>query len=136
MGQTEVVRFLVARGANLELRDPKFNSTAFGWAMEFNQGETMSAIRELGYRLDIWEAAGFGDLDRLEELTSGDPSLLNAIRWGTPLSCACVANQLETVRWLLSRGADPKIANREGKLPLDLARERNFGAIAELIRGI
>ena len=58
--------------------------------------------------LDVFEAASFGDLDRLVTLLAEDPSLA-AARSGdgfTPLHLAAFFGKHEATRLLLSRGAD------------------------------
>jgi ankyrin repeat protein len=58
--------------------------------------------------LDVFEAASFGDLDRLTELLTFDPAL--AISYAadgfTPLHLAAFFGRPEAVRFLLDRGAD------------------------------
>jgi uncharacterized protein len=58
--------------------------------------------------LDVFEAASFGDLDRLTELLMFDPAL--AISYSadgfTPLHLAAFFGRPEAVRFLLDRGAD------------------------------
>jgi ankyrin repeat protein len=132
-GKDEMVRFLVARGADLGRRDPKFAGTAFGWAREFGHQSTLSVLRELGYAPDIWEAASTGDAERLTELLDSDPSRLEAQKWGTPLCEACAWGQENTARLLLERGARIDVTTRDGKLPIELARDQGLDAIVSLI---
>lgn len=59
--------------------------------------------------LDVFEAAAFGDLDRLISLLQGDPTLV-AARAGdgfTALHLAAFFGQAEAAVLLLARGADP-----------------------------
>lgn len=53
----------------------------------------------------------------------------------TLLHGAVVSGDLEEVRRLLDAGADPRIANRDGKTPLQAAALLGFTHIEELLRG-
>ncbi|KAM6516415.1 hypothetical protein FALCPG4_014598 [Fusarium falciforme] len=46
---------------------------------------------------------------------------------GTALHCAVETGNMDKVEFLVGRGADPNVKNKEGKSPLDLAREKGFG---------
>jgi ankyrin repeat protein len=47
---------------------------------------------------------------------------------------AIMFNRPDMVEWLLARGADPTLRNREGKTPLKAALDRKKPEIAELLR--
>lgn len=51
----------------------------------------------------------------------------------TPLMLATLAGQVETVRSLLGRGANPNIADNDGKTPLQVAKAGNFEEITQLL---
>ncbi len=68
---------------------------------------------------DIWTAAYVGNLGRVRQLLDTDPSLVNRMgedRSGTPLVHAAGRGQVEVVRLLLERGADPNLPE-EGNAP-------------------
>jgi len=68
----------------------------------------VAAVRAHVDELDVFEAAAFGDLDRLSEILSEAPELVDA-RSGdgfTPLHLAAFFGQTDAVRLLLARGAD------------------------------
>lgn len=50
---------------------------------------------------------------------------------GTPLHTAAFTGDAEVVELLLARGADPRIAGKDGKTAIDIARQRGHAALAE-----
>ena len=67
----------------------------------------IEAVRPHVERLNVFEAATFGDLDRLTELLAEDPELVDAVSGDgfTPLHLAAFFGQADAVRLLLARGA-------------------------------
>jgi hypothetical protein len=54
--------------------------------------------------------------------------------WNTPLHLAIKRNGFEVVKFLLAQGADTKIANGDGKTPLNLAEEYNHVEIIDELK--
>jgi ankyrin repeat protein len=81
-------------------------------------------LRKRGAYCDICTAAHIGDLDRVKELLTDDPSIANRVSdyvtyyacSGTPLNNAAGAGHLEITKLLLEHGADPNLPE-EGIAP-------------------
>ncbi|KAJ4486018.1 ankyrin repeat-containing domain protein [Lentinula aciculospora] len=77
-----------------------------------------------------------GDLNKLETLVSLDSEVdINALdEFGyTPLHLACDRGSVETVRFLLSKGADTSIKDPDEMTPLQLAQTAGHEGIVELL---
>lgn len=89
--------------------------------------------------LDIWDAAATGDLNYLRQLLSeypGDVNLTDS-QYRTPLMRAASNNHSEVVAFLLSKGADASIADREsGWTALHHALDRGCLVAASLLLAI
>jgi uncharacterized protein len=72
----------------------------------------VDAVRRHVEQLNVFEAAAFGDLDRLSELVGTDPELLDAVSGDgfTPLHLAAFFGQADAARLLLARGAACDVA--------------------------
>jgi uncharacterized protein len=77
--------------------------------------------------LNVFEAAAFGRLERLDELLSARPELVNAFSSDgfTPLHLACFSGGPEATRLLVERGADLEALARSS-----FARVRPLGTAA------
>jgi ankyrin repeat protein len=86
--------------------------------------EVLAHLRARGSYCDICTAAYIGDIERVRELLDEDPSLANRpsdyVTYypcsGTPLRNAASGGQVEIVKLLLARGADPNLPE-EGIAP-------------------
>ena len=76
----------------------------------------MGQLIALGAYYDICTASQLGDLERVRELVSHQPELVNQIPpssgyyKGVPLRCAAKAGRMPVVKFLLEKGANPNIA--------------------------
>ena len=82
--------------------------------------------------------AKFGDVPDVEKILKRNPTAINMQddEGMTPLAGAVVQEQVDVVRFLLDKGADPNIPNKHGLTPLEHAcgREKTNGlALAKLL---
>jgi len=87
---------------------------------------------------EIIKAAKNGQVNRLKELLTGDPGLINARDkdGSTPLHCATWKGQEDVVALLLNAGADVNAHNENdhwGTTPLHAAAHANQAAIAQML---
>lgn len=106
-GDVERVRSLLAADPALATaRDAQGVSALMRARYRFDRG-LIEAVRACVPELDVFEAATFGDLDRLTTVLEADPSAV-AARSGdgfTALHFAAFSGQADTVTLLLTRGA-------------------------------
>lgn len=89
-----------------------------------------------GMATDVWElfcACITGDLTAVEQLIAQDPSLVRShYGYRTPLYFAVRENQIEVVRFLLDRGADPLGLAVNDSL-LQITRDRGYTPLEKLL---
>ena len=142
-GDVARLRWLIARGARLELKDWK-GRTALYWASRKGRVETVRELLLRGAVVDA--AANDGDtplfaasqnnhLEVVRELLARGAAVDAARNDGwTPLLMASQEGHLEVVRELLARGASPSTTANSGATALSLATARGHAAVATLIR--
>ncbi|CAM9089781.1 unnamed protein product [Chrysoparadoxa australica] len=116
-GHVEVVRSLIAAGADLSAKDKAYGSTPLMWACG---GGHFSVIKYL-----------------VEESANAPAMLLerNSSQW-TPLMICCDGGHLEVVRFLVNRGARVDDFNADAETALDLAIESGTHAVEKYLRSI
>lgn len=136
--QLDVIDELLARGADInaprqdgarpvQLTNGDYNYR--GWRdvpqdWPVTPAHVLSHLRARGAYVDICTACHMGDLGRVKELLDHDPTLANRVSEyvtyypgsGAPLKNAAAAGQIEIVKLLLERGADPNLPE-EGIAP-------------------
>lgn len=151
-GDLEMVKRLVAKGADISNRDNPFNSTPLSWAQHNKQQEVFDWLRA-HCAIDLHDAACFDLREHVEARLYEDPASVNRQidQWDvpqcTPLHWAVwlriedidglhahdETRREELVRLLLQKGADPNIVAGNGLTALDMADACGATRIAALL---
>jgi uncharacterized protein len=77
-------------------------------ALYYGQNDLAAELAAARDELDVFEAAAFGDVDRLRRILDSDSSQANAFAQDgfQPLGLACFLGRLDAARLLVGRGAD------------------------------
>ncbi len=149
-GDLDALNALIAQHS-INLNHLIFNKSMVAWAASQNH---FHIVRDLITRgadpnLDSWR----GQRTALHWAAWGMKASLENVRWlvehganvnaltaydGTVLHAAVMWEQVEIVRYLLAQGADPSLADADGRTPLDHARahKRPGAAIKAIIRAL
>jgi uncharacterized protein len=124
-GAIRVATLLVSWGAEIDPADSCHDATPLWWAV---WGRRQAIIDLLSpYSRDIWALTFTGNIKRLRELFSTEPSLAKIVGGETtPLMWLPPDNAraVEIVELFLSLGADPSVRDKDGLTAADRARKR------------
>ena len=111
-GRTEVVTFLLSKGADLHFSAPGIGFNALTGAVSESHAEVVKILVKAGANVNY--------------MYEGEEAavLVTAAANGNP----------EIVKTLLDAGADPNIRTKDGKTPLAMAVEKGKSEIAEMLR--
>lgn len=137
-GAIDVVKLLVAHGADIDRPTTQAGGGALGFAAHFNRRDIAALLAPLSR--DIPELIYLGMRDRVRELLAADPKLANAVhpRAGiTPLFCLPDDEDqaAEMTALLLAHGADPTFKDKQGLTAEGAARRRGLIDAADLMAG-
>jgi ankyrin repeat protein len=142
----EIVELLLERGGSLEVREPFYDGTPIGWAAFFDHVEMRDFLLNKE-RISIFDALEFDRLDRIADILSRDPEALERPfakcltreakpeDWQTPLIRMVSQGKAEAVRVLLAHGADVAARHPDGRSTTEVAQEKGFQEIAQLLEG-
>jgi len=133
-----IVEYLISKGAELEIGDGS-ESTPLFLAAENGSVEVIKILISKGANVNhqsavttpLVAAAESGHLKTVEFLLDNKANIQGTgkLRTATALHVAAMNDELEIVKLLLSRGADPKIKDDDGRLPIDLAKKDEIKAL-------
>jgi ankyrin repeat protein len=144
-GNEEMVRLLINRGASLTLREPWYDGTAIEWAEFFDHTRLRDMLLNEG-AICLFDALDHNRLDRVPEILARDPAALNRPfaecisrqpkpeDQQTPLARMVDRGRTEAVRVLLDHGADTSARHFDGRSLLQLAADKGFAEIANLLK--
>ena len=138
MGDLDIVKRLVAKGADVSNRDNPFMTTPLGWAHHGSQTAVFEWLRE-NCPIDIHDAVQYGMRDHVEARLREHPSSVNLQRDHaelprcTPLHCAAFSNRADLAALLLERGGDPNLLAGNGWTALDVADLEGAAAVSTLL---
>jgi len=134
-GWLDVAELLVEHGADVTIRDPHHGSTPIGWAAHSGRDDVLEYLLLDESSVDLLDAFELGEVELFAKLLGdGDPDAdLGPGGRGVLLRAAAFRGHVEMVELLLERGADPTLANPDGKRALDWAREHGHDEVARLL---
>jgi ankyrin repeat protein len=137
-GSLEVVKLLVAHGADIDRPTTSFGGGAMGYAAHFNRRDIAAFLTPLSR--DVLELTYLGMAERLRELFAEDPQLASAAsqKFGvSPLFCLPDDEDaaVEMTALLMAHGADPRFVNKDGLTAEQAARKRGLIDAADLMAG-
>jgi ankyrin repeat protein len=138
LGDLDMVKRLVAKGADIGNRDNPFMTTPLGWAHHGSQAAVVEWLRA-NCAIDIHDAVQYGFREHVEARLREDPLQVNLQRDHAelprcaPLHCAAFMNRPDMATLLLERGADPNLLAGNGWTPLDLADLEGATAAAAVL---
>lgn len=134
-GAVEIATLLIARGADVDAIERRYNSTPLGHANYQGRPEMVAVIAP--FSRDIRGLCFAGAIDRLAELFAGDPSLASAITRGGEVPLFALPDDDErAVEVLLAHRADPSVKNAAGLTSAQAAKKRGLDEAAAAISAV
>ena len=105
-------------------------------AVFLRREEATRLLLDRGAELDIFTAAGLGQVDYMETLVDASPQCVDArdITARTPLHWAAHLNRKNAVEYLLARGARTDLKAHDGATPLQLAVQGDAREVVQLLQ--
>jgi ankyrin repeat protein len=144
-GYTEIVKLLLNKGADVNVKEPTNGRTALMMASEKGYAEIVKYLLVKGADANIrdtkngatalmWASQrGHTEIVRLLLDKGADVNAKAAIDGGTSLMLAAENNHPEVVKILLDNGADANIKNKNGVTASWLASYKGYNNIAEML---
>jgi ankyrin repeat protein len=136
-GSAVTVDRLLAAGADVNLREQRWHGTPLSWAVALDQAHLVDRLA--GLSRDVRALTVLGLFDRLEQVLTIEPSLVNEVVGGnTSLFCLPDDEDLAVAaaRLLLDHGARPGFRDAEGLTAADAARKRGLDEASDLLADV
>jgi ankyrin repeat protein len=136
-GAVAVIDCLLAAGAEVDVRERKWQGTPMSWAVVL--GKHRAAERLALVTRDVRALVRSGRMGRLETVLQQEPGRVNEVMAGhqDPTALYCLPDDEEQAadltRLLLSYGADVSIRNSRGQTAAEAALARGLDAAAILM---
>ncbi|HUU18847.1 MAG TPA: ankyrin repeat domain-containing protein [Sedimentisphaerales bacterium] len=132
-GQTDVVEYLIAQGADVHAEDIR-GETPLQLAASQDHKDVAELLIENGADVSLDIVTRLGDMARVKSLIE-DGADVNAenISGETPLHTAAATGHSEMAELLIAKGADVNAENRQGETPLKFAADKGHKEIVELL---
>jgi len=139
-GQLDVVDFLIAKGANVDVVD-RWGVGPLQDAIENKHDHIIERLVEAGARVNpaavisqLCQAASDGALRYVQRLIKGGGDItLGDYDGRTPLHLAAAGNHVEVAKYLIEQGADVNAVDRFGGRPLDDAKRNGWEQMQVLL---
>lgn len=112
------------------------------WATQESHSDSIQLLLAEGADLEqaddeghfpLFQAAGDGSLEIVKLLIEAGAAVNRVCNSGSALSIACAYEHVEIVRYLMSEGADPGLADCEGVTARSIAIDYQSGELLELL---
>lgn len=125
---------LIERGAEIDPRETRFNSTPLGWAIHRNQRRMMDILG--GVSRNVWFLCRMGNVARLRKLFAENPELAKTTdKHASPLFALPEDEDraFEVAELLLANGVDPRAVGEDGTTAAEYAQKLGLDAVADLL---
>jgi uncharacterized protein len=134
-GAREAAAFLIARGADVDARETRWNAPPIGYAAHHGRAEIVDLLG--GVIRDVWHLAYHGRVERLRAVLAEESARAQEVSangftplWWLPNDAAAAVT---VAQLLLAHGADPTVRSKEGTTAAEAARLRGLDEAADLI---
>ncbi len=139
-GSLEAIDRLLAAGADIDLRERRWNGTPLTWSQVLGRPHITARLAPLSR--DVRGLCWLGLTERLCTVLDSEPARIADGLPGdkNPTHLFCLPDEEEraadVVRVLLARGADPAVRNPAGKTAAEVARLRGLDEAADLMEAV
>jgi ankyrin repeat protein len=134
-GALRVAKLLIERGAQIDPRETRYESTPLWGAVWAQQQRMIDFLSPLSS--DVWALAFIGNVERLRKVLAAEPRLARSRGANeTPLMWlpGDEDQAMEIAEMFLAGGADPNVRNVRGQTAADIASVRGLDRVGAMLR--